>query len=110
MITISESAQAQIKAASEEDEMKGMALRLAIRRDDAGAFEYGIGFDDINEDDIKINQDGFMVVMSPAYKDILNGLSIDYVEIEPDNFHFIFVNPNDPDHVAPGEDRDNLNS
>lgn len=110
MITISESALEQIQAAATQDDMKGLALRLAVRQDDAGAFEYGIGFDEIKDEDLKFEKGGVTVVVAPAYKDVLEGLTIDYVEIEPDKFHFIFVNPNDPNHVTPGEERNNLDS
>ena len=110
MITISESALKQIQEAAKQDDMKGLALRLAVRQDDAGAYEYGIGFDEIRDEDLKFENDGITVVVAPAYKEVLEGLTIDYVEIEPDKFHFIFVNPNDPNHVAPGEERGNLDS
>lgn len=110
MISISESALKQIQQAAARDEMKGLALRIAIRQDDSGSFEYGIGFDDIKDDDIKIAQDGFTMIVSPAFKEVLEGTNIDYVEIEPGKFHFIFINPNDPNHVAPNEERGNLNS
>lgn len=110
MINVSESAHKQIKEAASRDEMKGLALRLAVRQDESGSFEYGIGFDEIKDNDIRIEQDGITLIIAPAFKDVLEGMTVDYVEIEPGKFHFIFINPNDPNHVAPDEERGNLNS
>ncbi len=29
------------------------------------------------------------------------GATLDYVELQPGQHHFIFMNPNDPDHAPP---------
>lgn len=110
MITVTEAATRQIETAASDSSMSGLALRVAVRQDDTGSFEYGIGFDEIRDDDIKVKAGNITLVIAPAFREVLTDMTIDYAEIEPGKFHFIFINPNDPNHVAPGEDRGNLDS
>ncbi|MDH5632959.1 MAG: iron-sulfur cluster assembly accessory protein [Gammaproteobacteria bacterium] len=110
MITVTDAAARQIEIAASDDGMKDLALRVAVRQDDTGSLEYGIGFDEIRDDDIKFRAGNVTLVIAPAFREVLSDMTIDYAEIEPGKFHFIFINPNDPNHVAPGSDRDNLDS
>jgi iron-sulfur cluster assembly protein len=36
-------------------------------------------------------------------KELLNGMTLDYVELEPGDFQFIFLNPNDAGFQQPSE-------
>ena len=47
--------------------------------------------------------DGIEVVISEASQELVNGMTVDYVEIEPDTFQFIFLNPNDANYSPPSE-------
>jgi iron-sulfur cluster assembly protein len=101
MIKLTKAAADQIIIAAREGNMEGMALRLAAKKDDNNAFEYGMGFDDAGEDDIEIKEKGVTIIFSPANLELLKDMTIDYVEVEENNPKFIFMNPNDPNYVAP---------
>jgi len=101
MIKISKKAADQILASAKEGDMEGMALRLAVKKDDNNAFEYGMGFDKTKDDDVQVQENGVTVIFSPAILDLLKDLTIDYVEVEENKPQFIFMNPNDPNYVPP---------
>ncbi len=95
MITVTPEAAKQIQMAAAQGGMGNMALRLAARPGAHGGLEYGMGFDDANDDDLSFDCEGVQVVLEPQYGPLLQGTTIDYVELEPGQFHFIFMNPND---------------
>lgn len=103
MITITPEAAAQIRTASETTEADDMYLRIAARREADGSIEYGMGFDDMGSQDQLYTSAGVDVLISDSCKDLLRGATLDYVEIESGQHQFIFINPNDPRHRAPGE-------
>jgi iron-sulfur cluster assembly protein len=100
MITVTPQAAAQILQSA-----SGAGLRLAARLDDKGVIEYGMGFDDKAEGDAQVVSNGVTVLVSPGSVELLTGATLDYVEINPGEWRFIFVNPNDPSHKAPKEVR-----
>ena len=55
-------------------------------------------------DDDLVVPEGIALVVSPAERELLDGMTLDYVEYEAGDFRFIFVNPNDvaPAPHAPG--------
>jgi len=96
MITVTPQAAAQIlKSAS------GAGLRLAARLDDKGVVEYGMGFDDKAPEDVEVASNGVTILVSPGSVELLTGATLDYVELNPGEWRYIFVNPNDPSHKAP---------
>ena len=54
-----------------------------------------MGFDEARNDDLVVPTEGVALVVSPAHRDLLDGMTIDYVEFEAGDFRFIFINPND---------------
>lgn len=105
MITITKRAAEQILLAAEQGHMQGLALRLAPFRREDGSIEYNkMGFDEIKEGDVLISSDGVDIVFEPVYKELLNGATLDFVEIESGQPNFIFLNPNDPHYVPPKEE------
>lgn len=100
MITITPDAAAQIRQSAEVSSSQGMHLRIAVRREDDGTFVYGMGFDEMGDDDALLASEGIHVVVSNASKDFLIGATLDFVEISPGERQFIFINPNDPVHAA----------
>ncbi len=104
MITVTDAASRQILSSAKEGDTHDMVLRIAVKKDDSGAFEYGIGFDNSVEDDIHISHKGIDIVISPAYEELLKGTTLDFVELEPGKPHFIFMNPNDPNYIPPSRD------
>jgi iron-sulfur cluster assembly protein len=95
MITVTPSAAQQIRVAATRSEADELGLRVAARRDAAGAIHYAMGFDEARGDDRVVTSEGIALVVSPAEADLLDGMTIDYVEFEPGDFRFIFINPND---------------
>jgi len=105
MITITPAAAKQIKESARQTQSEGMALRLAAKRMPDGSIHYGMGFDDIGRhDDLRFTCEGIEVVVAPVSLELLSGTTIDYVELEPGKFEFIFLNPNDPNYSPPTEE------
>jgi iron-sulfur cluster assembly protein len=100
MINVTPPAAAQILQSA-----GGAGLRLAARLDDKGVIEYGMGFDEQAEGDEKVVSNGVTILVSPGSVELLSGATLDYVEINPGEWRFIFINPNDPSHKAPKEVR-----
>lgn len=100
MITITEAAAAQIRRSAEQSGADKLLLRLAARIEN-GTFEYGMGFDERKDNDTLWESAGVAVLVTSACKDLLSGATLDYVELNPGEFQFIFINPNDPAHRAP---------
>ena len=95
MITVTPSAVQQIRVAASQSEADELGLRVAARRDADGSVSYVMGFDEVRNDDLVVPADGIALVVSPAHRDLLDGMTIDYVEFEAGDFRFIFINPND---------------
>jgi iron-sulfur cluster assembly protein len=102
MITITPAAARQIRDSAKQGNMVGMAMRIAARRQADGSIHYGMGFDDKEqESDVLVHIEDIDVVIAMASQPLVDGMTVDYVEIEPDSFQFIFLNPNDANYVAP---------
>lgn len=93
MLTVTEAAVEQIRTAALQGRAVGMALRVAARLADDGSIEYGMGFDDTHEDDLPIELDGLTVVVAATSRPLLQGTTLDWVELEPGERRFIFVPP-----------------
>ena len=102
MIVITPQAAEQIlESAQLQADLKDVYLRLAARLDDKGTIEYGMGFDDKAEGDMQVVASQIKVLVSPGSVELLTGATLDYVEINPGERRFIFINPNDPSHKPP---------
>ncbi len=88
MFTLTPAAARQIQQAGSGNEL---ALRIAARIDAEGAVAYGMGFDDPKDDDMKLEIEGVAVVIADEYQDLLNDIVLDFVELEPGQFNFIFA-------------------
>jgi iron-sulfur cluster assembly protein len=96
MITVTPQAAEQIlKSAG------GAGLRLAARLDDKGVLEYGMGFDEQADGDTRVVAGEITLLISSGSIELLTGATLDYVEINPGEWRFIFLNPNDPSHKPP---------
>ena len=66
-------------------------LRVPAKRDDnAGDPVYGLGFDDEREDDLVIDGGGITVLISPRSQPLLENTTLDFSEVQPGEFQFIF--------------------
>ena len=95
MITVTPSAAQQIRIAASQSESDELGLRIAARRDADGSVSYVMGFDEARNDDLIVPTEGVALVVSPAHRELLDGMTIDFVEFEAGDFRFIFINPND---------------
>jgi len=102
MISLSTSAIEQIKHSTPQGGQESMPIRIAIKQQDDGSFHYAMGFDEQRlPGDTFFNFDGVDLVVSQTSKDLAEGMTIDFVELEPGKAEFIFLNPNDPTYVPP---------
>jgi iron-sulfur cluster assembly protein len=104
MIRLTSAAAEQIRESAKQGDTKGLALRLAVTRTPENRFHYAMGFDDTGiAADHSFSSQGIEIVLSKESLPLLEGTVVDYVELEPGRFHFIFLNPNDPDYEPPKE-------
>jgi iron-sulfur cluster assembly accessory protein len=102
MIKLTDAALKQILLSAEQGEMQATPLRIAIKEQDDGSFHYAMGFDEQRlPGDIFVNIEDVSLVVSETSKDLAEGMTIDYVELEAGKQEFIFLNPNDPTYRPP---------
>jgi iron-sulfur cluster insertion protein len=78
---ITESAAKRIAWVLEQDENKGMMLRISVSGGGCSGFQYGFTFDDAKgETDLVLKRDGATVLIDEVSLDLLKGSQIDYVE------------------------------
>ena len=106
MFTLTSAAARQIQQAANASGAQEMALRIAARVDVDGSMQYGMGFDDPNEEDMKLDLDGVAVVIADESQDLLADTVLDYVELNPGEFNFIFIDGGQaegaPEQASPG--------
>lgn len=97
MFSLTPSAAEQIlrAASSQLEGDEPPCLRVAAKIED-GEIVYGMGFDDEREQDAVIESCGVTLLIAPRSQELLAGATLDFVELHPGEFQFIFVNPNDP--------------
>ncbi|MCB1786780.1 MAG: iron-sulfur cluster assembly accessory protein [Chromatiaceae bacterium] len=103
MFKVTPQAAKQVKVAAEQGGTVGMALRLAAQQRADGSIDYRMGFDEATEDDIRFSTEGVQIVMAPEYVPLLDAATLDFVELQPGEAQFIFLNPKDPNYVPPAE-------
>ena len=102
MIKLTDQALEQIKYSAEQSGTPSIPLRIAIKRLDDGSFHYAMGFDEQRlPGDSFVVVDEVSMVVSDTSKSLVEGMTIDFVELEPGKSEFIFLNPNDPAYVPP---------
>ncbi len=102
MISLTTRAIEQMIRSAVEGGMESVPLRIAIKEQADGSFHYAMGFDEQRlPGDHFVNFDGIDLVVSTASKDLAEGMTIDFVDLEPGKPELIFLNPNDPTYVPP---------
>ena len=101
MITVTPQAAEQILKSARQAGPGKVCLRLAARLDGKGAIEYGMGFDDKADGDAQVVTNDVTILIASGSVELLTGATLDYVEINPGEPRFIFINPNDPSHKPP---------
>jgi iron-sulfur cluster assembly protein len=101
MFQVTPAAARQVREAAKQGGAEGMALRLAAQQRPDGSFDYRMGFDEATDDDICFESEGVEVCIAPEHVPLLDAVVMDYVELEPGEQRFIFLNPKDPSYVPP---------
>ena len=81
-----------VRAAAEQPEGRGKPmLRVAAKHDENdGELVYGMGFDDEREDDLIIDGGDIAILISPHSQPLLENTTLDFTEVQPGEFQFIF--------------------
>ena len=94
MFTLTPTAAEQIlRAAVEQAGSKPMLpmLRVAAKFDENdGELVYGMGFDEEREDDLVLDAQGIAILISPPSQPLLENTTLDFTEVQPGEFQFIF--------------------
>jgi iron-sulfur cluster assembly protein len=91
VFSVTQTASQEILAAAARSDAAGMALRVAARQGADGTIEYGMGFDEPRDGDMPLQLHGVDVLIAPPSQPMLDGVVLDFVEIEPGSFDFIFM-------------------
>ena len=91
MFTLTPAAAQQIHQAAAAGAAQDLALRIAARQAADGSIEYGMGFDDAQDEDLRLMLEGVAVVIADPHQPLLEDTVLDYVELEPGTFNFIFI-------------------
>ena len=73
-------------------------MRIAATKNQDGSIHYGMGFDDVKETDITHSSDGIDIIVSMETNQIVDGMKVDFVELEAGKPQFIFLNPQDANY------------
>lgn len=101
MFTLTATAAEHIRKAARESDAEQLALRVAARREPDGSIGYGMGFDEVADNDARLVLEDVPVVIAAAHADLLEDTVLDFVELEPGQFNFIFVMSQQPVAQAP---------
>ena len=104
IVSFSPAAMTQIKKSAREGEHGNLALRIAAKMTSDETIDYGLGFDEIKQGDTQFEYDHVKIVIDETSTELLHGAHVDFVELEPGQQHFIFMNPNDPSYKPPTEE------
>ncbi len=102
MFTLSPAAATRILDSAEQSGAAGMAVRIAAKIDEDGQVVFGLGFDEEREQDLSLQCEGVTVLIAPPSQEILAGMMLDFVEVEPDNWQFVFFQSAAPGGCSTG--------
>jgi len=91
MFALTPPAAEQIVRAAAEQADQQLMLRVAAKYDENdGELVYGMGFDAEREDDLVIDSAGITILISPRSQPLLENTTLDFTEVQPGEFQFIF--------------------
>jgi iron-sulfur cluster assembly protein len=91
MFTLTSAAAQQITQAAQDAGAQDAVLRVAARREPDGSIGYGMGFDDVGDGDTRLQIQDVHIVIAPHHVALLEDTTLDFVELEPGQYNFIFV-------------------
>ncbi len=104
MFKLTKAAAEQIRKSAAQGNMETLGLRIAATKKPDGSLDYAMGFDERGEEDLDVKSEGIEILIAPEHVALLRGATMDFVELEPDVFNFIFLNPNDANYTPPSEE------
>jgi iron-sulfur cluster assembly protein len=102
MFRLTPAAADQIQLAARQSQAIDMALRVAARREADGNLEFGLGFDEPREGDLPLQMEGIDVLIGPPSQALLSDTVLDFVEVEPGDFQFVFMPQDEPAPASGG--------
>lgn len=78
MITVTDSAAAQIAKMQAEKASEGQRLRIFVEAGGCSGFEYGMSFDDPKDDDSCLEDNGVPFLVDPTSFEYLDGSVVDF--------------------------------
>ena len=103
MIKITDAAADQIRAVSNNPDIFGMILRVAATQVDDGSVSYAMGFDHERELDEQLICNKVEILIASSSTPYLQGVTLDFVEMSPDDMRFIFIPPFSAEDAAEPE-------
>jgi iron-sulfur cluster assembly protein len=97
--TLTPAAAAQIRRAAQGDKA-GLAFRVAAKHGTGGGLVYGMGYDEPRENDATAESQGVTVLVAPPSQALLAGGTLDFVEVAPGEFQFVFRHPEVPEETS----------
>lgn len=101
MFELTPAAARQILASAEQSGATQLCLRVAARRVEDGDLQYGMGFDTPQDEDVRLDLHGVSVVLGADSFDLLQDTRLDFVEMQPEQFNFVFIPPGHPSCGGP---------
>lgn len=93
MIHITPAAAARIRQSAAESGLETPVLRVAAQAAADGSVEFGMGFDQSRPGDTTKEFEGVYVVVAARSLELLEGVVLDFAEVEPGDFRFVFARP-----------------
>ena len=91
MFSLTPAAAQQVQQAAASGQAQELALRVAAMVDAEGSIQYAMGFDEVRDEDLKLDLIGVAVVIAEEHQQILDETVLDFVELQPGEFNFIFI-------------------
>jgi iron-sulfur cluster assembly protein len=95
MFSLTPAAAQQIQQSANASGAAELALRIAAKVDPDGSLQYGMGFDEPKDEDMRLDLGGIAVVIGGESQELLFDTVLDYVELNPGEFNFIFSEGSD---------------
>jgi len=93
VITVTEKAAEELKKLAEQHGIKDIVLRVQAIPGGCSGISYSMGFDEVRDNDVVVEQHGIKVVVDQNSVPFINGAEIDYVQT-PFGEGFKINNPN----------------
>jgi iron-sulfur cluster assembly protein len=96
VLSLTARAAAQVLAQAAAAGGEEACLRIAAREEAGGEIVFGLGFDEPRSGDAQVESEGVTLLVAPASQELLDGVVIDWVEVEPGAYRFVFARADAP--------------